>query len=116
MSKPVINELARGLTWRRMMDKIADRRTARLKERPVRSTPSGAPRYDQGPPNEGIGSPGVFVRTQNWPSDASLALQFPSYSALPQSSEITQEWPETTTEYTLNLGAPVPVISGKPQF
>jgi hypothetical protein len=87
------NALAKGLTWRRLISRIADRRAARAKDRPVRSKPSGAPRYDQGAPNEGIGSPGVFLRTRSWPSDAILATQFPGYSALPQSSEITQDWP-----------------------
>lgn len=110
------NMLARGLTWRRMIGRIADRRTLRQKEKKVVSKASGAPRYDQGAPNEGIGSPGVFARTWHSPSDATLGLIMPGWRAFPESSEITREWPDPDNEFQLTIGAPVPVVSGKPPF
>lgn len=95
---------------------IADRRATRQKDKKITSKASGAPHYDQDAPNEGIGSPGVFLRTWNSPSDAALGLILPGWTAFPESSVITREWPETESEFTTTIGAPAPIISGMPPF
>lgn len=109
MSQPV-NTLARGMIWRRQIARIAERRSARRKEKKTTSAPSTPPAADQFVAQTGIGSPAVIAESFYFPQ---TLINWSGYEALPISMDVLTDWPLPRDEYLTTIGAPPPMVTGE---